>query len=270
MSADYDYPFLAHATLEPQNCTALFVDGKLEIWAPSQAPERGRKDVAQMLGLPAEAITIHMARIGGGFGRRLMNDYMVQAAQIAKAVPGKPVKLIFTRADDMRHDYYRPAGWHRLKAGLDALGAIVALTDHFVTFGAEGKPARAAELSPHEFPAPVVPNVDLGMSLLPTNMPTGWLRAPTSNAMAFVFQSFLDEVAEAAGLDLPELMRRTLGEPRQLPPPERGAPFHTGRARAVIDKVCAMAGWKAGRAKGAAGKGRGFGFYSAMRGISRK
>jgi isoquinoline 1-oxidoreductase beta subunit len=266
VTADYSYPFLAHATLEPQNCTALWTtDGKLELWAPTQSPANGRKETAAMLGIAPEAITIHMTRIGGGFGRRLMNDYMVLAAQVAKGVPGKPVKLLFDRADDIRHDYYRPAGWHRLTAGLDANGALVALKDHFVTFGAGGKPVRAAEMSAFEFPGPVVPNTHYGISYLPTNLPTGWLRAPTSNAMAFVFQGFLDEVAEAAGLDLPELMRRTLGASRELPA-EKGRPaFHTGRARGVIDAVCKFASWS-GKPSGTPGKGRGFGFYFSHRG----
>lgn len=253
VTADYEYPFLAHASLEPQNCTGLFRDGKLELWAPSQAPAGGRADTAKFCGLSPDDLTIHMTRIGGGFGRRLMNDYMVIAGQVAKAMPGKPVKVLFDRTDDFRHDFYRPAGWHRLTAGLGADGTLVALKDHFATFGADGKPARAAQMAPGEYPAPVVPNVDLGVSYMPTNLATGWLRAPSSNAMAFVFQSFLDEVAEAAGLDLPELMRRTLGQPRELPG-ER-AKFHTGRARSVIDAVCRSAGWK-GRQKG-----RGFGFY---------
>jgi isoquinoline 1-oxidoreductase beta subunit len=253
IKADYDYPFLAHATLEPQNCTALFMDGKLEIWAPSQAPAGGRAETAKFCGLAPEALTIHMTRIGGGFGRRLMNDYMVIAGQAAKALPGKPVKVLFDRTDDFRHDFYRPAGWHRFTAGLDAGGALVALKDHFVTFGKDGKAIRAAELSAAEYPGPVVPNVDYGVSFMTTNLATGWLRAPASNAIAFVFQSFLDEVAEAAGLDLPELMRRTLGEAREIPGGRLR--FHTGRARGVIDAVCKMAGWK-GREKG-----RGFGFY---------
>ncbi|MCY1671949.1 molybdopterin-dependent oxidoreductase [Novosphingobium sp. SL115] len=253
VTADYDYPFLAHATLEPQNCTALFQDGKLEIWAPSQAPAGGRAETAALCGLAPEALTIHMTRIGGGFGRRLMNDYMVIAGQAAKALPGKPVKVLFDRTDDLRHDFYRPAGWHRFTAGLDASGALVAFKDHFVTFGKDGKAIRAAEMSATEFPAPVVPNVDLGMTQMATNLATGWLRAPSSNAMAFVFQSFLDEVAEAAGIDLPELMRRNLGTPREIPGGR--TPFHTGRARGVIDAVCKLASWK-GREKG-----RGFGFY---------
>lgn len=266
ITAEYSYPFLAHATLEPQNCTALWhEDGKLEFWAPTQNPGNGRKDVAAMLGIAPEAMTIHMTRIGGGFGRRLMNDYMVLAAQVAKALPGKPVKLLFDRTDDLRNDYYRPAGWHRFTAGLDAQGQVVAFKDHFITFGADGKAIRAAELPSTEYPAPVLPNVHLGQSFLTTNLTTGWLRAPSSNALAFAFQSFMDELAEAAGTDLPELMRRTLGPARELPTERQGLVFHTGRARAVIDAVTKLAGWT-GKPSASAGKGRGFGFYFSHRG----
>jgi isoquinoline 1-oxidoreductase beta subunit len=205
-----------------------------------------------------------MTRIGGGFGRRRMNDYMVLASQVAKAIPGKPVKLLFDRTDDLRNDYYRPAGWHRLTAGLDANGAIVALKNHFVSFGANGKPQRAAEMEAYEFPGPVIPDVHYGQSLIATNLNTGWLRAPTSNAVAFVFQGFLDEVAEAAGLDLPELLRRTLGPARELATDSPPA-FHTGRARGVIDAVCTFANWT-GKPSATPGKGRGFGFYFSHRG----
>ena len=260
VSARYDYPFLAHATLEPQNCTALFQDGKIEFWAPTQAPADGVAAVSAMMGISADAITVHLTRIGGGFGRRLLNDYMVQAAQIAKALPGRPVKLLFDRPNDTRHDFYRPAGWHQLTAGLDAQGGIVALKDHFVTFGAAGKPLRAARMDATEFPAQVVDNVHFGVSYLPTNMPTGWLRAPTSNAMAFVFQSFLDELAEAAGRDLPSFLLQLLGTPRLLPKAGRAPAFHTSRARAVVEAVCARAKWQ-GRRQEKAGTGRGFGFY---------
>ena len=263
VSARYSYPFLAHGTLEPQNCTALYEEGKLTFWAPSQSPGSGRRQVCEMLDLPPEALTIHMTRIGGGFGRRLMNDYMVQVAQIAKALPGRPVKLLYTREDDMRHDWYRPAGWHALSAGLDEEGRLVALRDHFVTFGAEGKPLRAAEMEETEFPAQLLDDVHFGASYLATNLPTGWLRAPTSNAMGFVFQSFLDEVAEAAGLDLPGLVLRTLGEDRMLEKVGRAPQFNTARARKVIEEAVRFAGWKGTRPKGQSdsGKGRGFGFY---------
>ena len=262
VEADYHYPFLAHATLEPQNCTARWDGSAIEIWAPTQWPEDGRALVTKALGIEPEAVTIHLVRAGGGFGRRLQNDYMVQVAQIAKALPGVPVKLINNRSDDLRHDFYRPAGWHRLKAGIDADGRLLALTDHFISFGKDGKTVRAAEFNPAEFPLQVLTDVTIGQSLLATNVPTGWLRAPTSNAMAFVFQGFLDEIAAAGGRDLPALMRDLLGAPRALPGSDGLPGFHTGRARGVVDKVTAMAGWPATPP----GKSRGFGFYFSHRG----
>lgn len=269
ITADYSYPFLAHGTLEPQNCTGLWADGKLEIWAPSQAPNNGRSDTAAMLGIKGEDITIHQTRIGGGFGRRLINDYMVMVAQVAKALPGKPVKILFDRTDDLRHDYYRPAGWHRFTAGLDAKGDLIAFRDHFVSFGKDGKPIRAAEMSPFEFPVNVLADSEIGITYLSTNLATGWLRAPTSNAVSFVYQSFMDEIAQAAGIDLPELMRRTLGAPRDLAVVPGRPVLNSGRARAVIDGVCKMADWQGGKlAPGPKGekRGRGFGFYFSHRG----
>lgn len=262
IEADYHYPFLAHATLEPQNCTALFKNGTIEIWAPTQWPEDGRGLVAKALGLATEAITIHLVRAGGGFGRRLQNDYMVQVAQIARAVPGVPVKLINNRSDDIRHDFYRPAGWHRLQAGIDPAGKLLVMRNHFISFGANDKTVRAAEFNPAEFPLQLLSDVQVGQTLMTTTVPTGWLRAPTSNAMGFVFQGFLDEVATAGGRDLPTLMRELLGSPRALPDMEGMPGFDTGRARGVVDKVCTMAGWP----NTPAGKSRGFGFYFSHRG----
>ena len=260
VKADYSYPFLAHGTLEPQNCTALFKDGAVEIWAPTQNPENGRALVAKALGLPPEKIRINFTRIGGGFGRRLMNDYMVRAAVIAAQVPGVPVKLLYSREDDMRRDFYRPAGWHGFRAALDAKGNMTAFHDHFITFGKDGNPVRAAEMPEYEPPAEFVDNVAIEQSFLSTNMPTGWLRAPGSNALAFVTQAFLDEVAQAAGKDLPTLMLELLGADREFPRGERSPPFVTARAKAVIEKACAMAGWDR-RGDLPKGTGKGFAFY---------
>jgi isoquinoline 1-oxidoreductase subunit beta len=261
VKAQYSYPYLSHATLEPQNCTALFKDGKLEIWSQSQWPGLGLGLVTRQTGLKQDDITVHMLRGGGGFGRRLSNDYMLIVAQLAKALPGKPVKVIYNRTDDLQHDFYRSAGWHDFTAGLDANGKLVAFRDHYVGSGQNGRPTTAAELPATEFPAQFVDNLLLGETYYSSNVPTSWMRAPSSNALAFVFQSFMDEVAHAAGTDLPTLMLNILGEDRAMGGGGGfgGAPFNTGRAKGVIKKVVEMAKWTGPGADG--GKGRGFAFY---------
>ena len=267
VKAQYSYPYLSHATLEPQNCTALFKDGKVEIWSPSQWPGLGLGLVTRALGVKQEDVTIHMLRGGGGFGRRLSNDYMVMAAQLAKAVPGKPVKLLFNRTDDLQHDFYRSAGWHDFAAGIDASGKIVAFRDHYVGSGQNNRPTTAADLPATEFPAQFVDNVLLGTTFYTSNVPTSWMRAPGSNALAFVFMGFMDEVAEAAGTDLPTLLLNIFGEDRVMPGGGgfMSPPTNTGRAKGVIRKVVEMAKWT-GPKGSAPGKGRGFAYYFSHQG----
>jgi len=242
VAATYSYPFIAHAPLEPQNCTASVKDGKVEIWAPTQNPEPGRKLVAAALSVPEEAITIHLVRGGGGFGRRLNNDYMVEAAAIA-AKAGAPVKLIWTREDDIRHDFYRPGAWHNLTAGLDASGKVTAWKDHFVSFGEGDKFAPSCGFNATQFPCRAVDNYRVDVSVMPLGVPTGPLRAPGNNAFGFVLQSFTDELAVAAGKDPVAFRRELLGEPRLLGEPGKGDSFHTGRMRGVLDLVAEKSGW---------------------------
>lgn len=240
--ADYAYPFLAHVPLEPMNCTARVDGDQVEIWAPTQNPEPGRKAVAKALGVPEGNITIHMMRCGGGFGRRLANDYMVEAAMIARTAK-VPVKLTWSREDDIAHDWLRPGGWHYLSAGLDATGKVTAWDNHFISYGKNGEFARAAGIGPTDFPAGLVPNFTVAASLLPLESNTGFLRAPANNAFGFVTQGFIDELANAAGQDPLAFRQGFLGPSRWLGDPSQRGTYNTGRMRGVLDRAAAMAGW---------------------------
>ncbi len=221
VEARYAFPFIAHATMEPQNCTASYEDGKIEIWSSSQFPAPGRTAVARLLGVPEAGITIHMVRGGGGFGRRAYNDSTCEAAWISKTV-GAPVKLLWTREDDTKHDYYRCGGFQYFKAAIDRTGKIVAWKDHFVAYGEGNAFVHDGGFNASEFPADYVENFPVQASTMPLGLKTGALRAPGSNSMAWVIQSFLGELAHAAGQD-PVQFRLDLLRNR-LPPKAGAAP----------------------------------------------
>ncbi len=235
VTAAYSYPFIAHATLEPQNCTAWYRNGALEIWAPTQNPAGAQTLVTAALGIPKEQITLHMTRCGGGFGRRLTSDFVVEAAAIAQRLQvSVPVKLTWSREDEFRHDHYRAGGFHFVRGGLDAGGNLTAWHSHFIAMAnpavRDGKPTlvpgSGAMLSGDEFPARLVANCLLEQTPLECGVPMGAWRAPRSNVFAWVYQSFLDELAHAGGRDPLAFRLGVLGDHESLPAAnENAAPF---------------------------------------------
>ena len=253
VESNYYYPFVGHANMEPQNCTAHYREsGQVELWAPTQNPRSGRQLVSETLGIPEDAIHVNMTRIGGCFGRRLRSEFMAEAAWIAREIR-EPVQLQWTREDDMRHDYYRPGAWHGFKAGLDDSGRMVAFDHHFITFGVNGRTVSGASLSPEHYPAGLVPNFRLRRSLIATNVPTGPWRSPGHSAYCWSYQSFFDEVALAAGRDPLEfrldLLSRSYGETQ----------MDRQRASDVLQLAAAKAGW--GQRQLAADRGMGIAFH---------
>ncbi len=261
LDAVYAYPFLAHGTLEPQGTTASYINGKLEIWSTTQQPGDGLTLVAHALGIDRANITIHQRRGGGGFGRRLNNDYIVEAAWLSRQA-SKPVKLLWSREDDIAHDAYRPGGVIGLKAGLDAQGKLVAWHEHLITYG-EGKTlVGGGDIQGDQFPAGFVANYSLGTSTIPLWLRCGALRAPGDNAYAFVQQSFLDELATAAGRDLLdlqlEILSATPASDTKIDPNNPDL-LNPERMKGVLSLVAEKSGWR--NRKKSPGHGLGLGVH---------
>ena len=232
ISAEYRAPYLAHAPMEPLNATAWVRDGKCDLWTGSQNPLAFRAEVAAALDLDAEAVTIHNLYLGGGFGRRAQGDYAVQAALIARDA-GVPVKLIYSREEDLRQDNYRPAVMSRFRAALDASGQALAWQNGYVD---KHEPAEAP-LIPY-----AIASQSIGHTSSPTHVPFGPWRSVDHSQHGFFTEGFADELAAAAGRDPYEFRRDLLS----------AAPRH----RAVLDRAAAAAGWGqpmvAGRGRGIA------------------
>ena len=244
--ATYQHPFLPHATLEPQNATAWWQGGRIELWAPTQHPAGGVNRVARLLGIAPRKVTLHLTRCGGGFGRRLGADYLLEAAAIARRV-NAPVKLTWSREDDTQHDHYRAGGMHRLRGGVDAQGRLIAWEQRAVGFANPAQRDGSGPLEPgpgtllggDEFPAGLVPHGLWLQHTRATGVPLGAWRSPGSNVFAWVSQSFLDELAHAAGQD-PLAVRLGLLKGTSN---STSNSAHAQRQRTVLQTAAQAAGW---------------------------
>jgi isoquinoline 1-oxidoreductase beta subunit len=222
VEATYQVPYLAHATMEPMNATALYKDGTLEVWSGTQDGLGARAFCAETAGLPLDKVTFHLLPMGGGFGRRLPGffNFLDQAVRTAMAMPGIPVKLIYTREEDMQHDYYRPNVMSHFKAALDGQGMPIAWVNDYTTDDGANPEAHVVY---------DIPNKAIGSAKVQTHVPTGPWRSVESSWHGFFIESFVDELAHAAGKDPFEYRRAMLKtSPRNL---------------AVLELAAAKAGW---------------------------
>lgn len=257
IQAEYYVPFLAHASMEPPAATARIVDGHCEVWAPVQAPQAARDLVAALLGMSETQVTVHVTLLGGSFGRKSLPDFAGEAALLSKAVQGRPVKVMWTREDDIRHDYYQPPSVEHLESVLGADGMPLAWL-HRSASPTEGgsEVAGPSQYGQGMINVPFdIPNIRLEVPrVAPARSRVGWFRSVYNIAHGFAIQSFLDELARAARRDPREYQLALIGPPRRLDPrslsddwnygesPTR-YPFDTGRLRGVIERATGEAGW---------------------------
>jgi isoquinoline 1-oxidoreductase subunit beta len=259
ISAEYELPFMAHAPMEPGNCTAHFQGSKCELWAPTQVPQDCRDSVAQALGLESDQVKLNVTLMGGGFGRRLEHDYAVEAALVSRAA-NAPVKVVWTREDDMRFSTYRPASLHQLTAALDGSGYPVSLTHRLIApsiSGQKGQPGANGvdpDLPDEAGPVYPVPNYSLEYVMTETPVPLGWMRSVYALQAAFALESFIDELAVAAGKDPLQYRLHLLAKDQDLS--YFATTWHTARMRGVLQLAAEKAAWDkplpAGRYRGIA------------------
>lgn len=248
--ADYEAPFLSHATLEPQNCTARYTNGVMELWSPTQFPDWSANAVAQHLDLKPERVKVHVTpTIGGGFGRRINPDYSVEAAVIARELNGPPVQVVWTREDDLLHDFYRPCAMHRFEAVLGSDGNPVALRHRMSSPAIDASGGKSGEFGASESDGVSnhvyrVANRSTEYTLLPSGVPRGWWRAVTTTHATFALECFIDELAERARKDPYEyrmalIDRWVVEKPRD----SKEYPFNPERFKHVLRLAAEKANW---------------------------
>lgn len=267
VEAVYELPFAAHACMEPMNCTVHIRPDGAEAWVPTQGPQWAQAVIAEVSGLPPEKVNVHTTLMGGGFGRRYQADFVMEAAQVAKAT-GKPVMVLWTREDDMQHDFYRPASYHRLTGGVDAQGKLAAWK-HFqsstsiaAVWEKDGKEKpEASEFATAAFIPYETPNFRVEYALAHSGVPRAWWRSVEHSSSGFVVESFVDELAAAAGVDPLEFRLRLIGDARKIPDftnPKENKPLDTARLKGVLQLAAEKAGWGKPLPKGV---GRGIAAY---------
>jgi isoquinoline 1-oxidoreductase beta subunit len=261
VEAEYYLPHIAHATMEPPAAAARIVDGRCEVWAAVQAPQATREDVSKHLGLPVENVTVHVTLLGGGFGRKSKPDFAIEAALLSQQLGGTPVKVTWTREDDIHHDYFHTVSVEHLQAGLDAQGKPIAWLHRSVAptiaalFGPDPKHEAPFEQSMGLINMPyAIPNLRIENPEAAAHTRIGWFRSVSNVPHAFAVQSFVAELAAAAGRDHREYLLQLVGPPRVVDPasledgwnytesPQR-YPVDMGRLRRVIETVTREAGW---------------------------
>jgi isoquinoline 1-oxidoreductase subunit beta len=257
--AEYELPMMAHAPMEPENCTAHFQRSRCELWAPTQVPQTCRDKVAQAVGLDSDQVKVNVTLMGGGFGRRLDTDYAVESALVSKAIGG-PVKVLWTREDDMRFSSYRPASYHQLSASLDSAGWPVTFSHRFVAGSINGQrgtdPINGADADMPDECALIysLPNASVDWVNVETPVPLGYMRSVYGLQVAFANESFIDELAVAAGKDPLQYRLHLLAKDQDVQ--FFSTTWKTGRMRAVLQLAAEKAGWDkplpAGRYRGIA------------------
>ncbi len=262
IEAFYRFPYVAHVCMEPMNCTADYRRGSrgqpdsLEVWLGSQSPAEVTRIAGLLFGMKPEQVRVHPLRMGGGFGRRALHDFATEAMAISHRA-GVPVKLTWTRTDDIHNDHFRVGGFENMKGAVSPDGRLVAWEQHYIGFGRNGRPVMGSGLRGNEFPAVAFRNARIKLSLKEIATPCGPWRAPGSNTNAFVEQCFIHELAVLAGRDHLEFLLELMGEPRWIEEGNINA-LNTGRAIEVIKLAAEKAGW--GRPL-PQGSGLGLSFY---------